>query len=80
MLGMECNCSFISNASFLQADSWSNSRGLMLQNIVTASCEIIKSGFMTDRSAVESFLLSLAANVRDCNDLVIIYDLSPIYV
>lgn len=56
-------------ATCAQADSWSNSRGLMLQNIVTASCEIVKSGFTTDRSAVESFLLSLAANVRDCNDL-----------
>eukprot|EP00250_Pteridium_aquilinum_P018106 c23946_g1_i1 orf=664-6876(+) len=56
-------------ATCAQADPWSNRQGLMLQTIVKATCEIIESGWTTDRPAVESFLLSLAANVRDCNEL-----------
>lgn len=55
-------------ATCAQADPWSNSQGPMFESIVKATCEIIKSAWNLDRPAVESFLLSLAANVRDCNE------------
>ena len=42
----------------------------MFESLVKTTCNIIQSIWNTNRAAVESFLLSLAANVRDCSEKV----------
>ncbi|XP_024530657.1 phosphatidylinositol 4-kinase alpha 1 [Selaginella moellendorffii] len=51
-----CTCAY--------ADTWGTNQGALFKSVVRSTCSIIQAGWNEDRSAVESFLLSLAAHVR----------------
>lgn len=52
----------------LQADIWGSSRGAMFETITKISCEIIEFGWSKDRALVDTFIMGLAACLRERND------------
>ncbi|XP_078444700.1 phosphatidylinositol 3- and 4-kinase family protein [Wolffia australiana] len=51
-----------------QADTWGNSRGAMFDAITRFSCEIIEFGWSKDKALVDTFIMGLAAYLRERND------------
>ncbi|KAH9313531.1 hypothetical protein KI387_022158, partial [Taxus chinensis] len=48
-----------------QADTWGNSQGALFESVSKTSCDIIAFGWDKDRAPIESFILALAANIRE---------------
>lgn len=48
-----------------QADTWGNNQGAMFESVTKASCDIITFGWDKDHAPIESFILALAANIRE---------------
>ncbi|BBM99121.1 phosphatidylinositol 4-kinase A [Marchantia polymorpha subsp. ruderalis] len=48
-----------------QANTWGTSLGSSFESIIKGSCTLIEVGWKSDRAAVESFVLSLAAQIRE---------------
>ncbi|XP_073278003.1 phosphatidylinositol 4-kinase alpha 1-like isoform X3 [Primulina huaijiensis] len=55
-------------ATCAQADTWASSQGAMFVSILKTSCEIIEFGWVKDRSPVDTFIMGLAASIRERND------------
>ncbi|PIA62368.1 hypothetical protein AQUCO_00200400v1 [Aquilegia coerulea] len=55
-------------AACAQADTWGGIQGAMFGSIIKTSCEIIEFGWTKDRGPVETFIMGLAASVRERND------------
>ncbi|KAI3934357.1 hypothetical protein MKW92_039958 [Papaver armeniacum] len=51
-----------------QADTGSNSQGAMFESVTKTGCEIIEFGWSKDRAPVETFIMGLAACIRERND------------
>ncbi|OVA09140.1 Phosphatidylinositol 3-/4-kinase [Macleaya cordata] len=51
-----------------QADTGGNSQGAMFESVTKTSCEIIEFGWSKDRAPVETFIMGLAASIRERND------------
>ncbi|KAH9576425.1 hypothetical protein CY35_01G160200 [Sphagnum magellanicum] len=51
--------------SSMQADAWAINEGHVFSSVRRAACTLIEVAWNSDRAAVESFLLSLAAYVRE---------------
>ncbi|KAG8097936.1 hypothetical protein GUJ93_ZPchr0013g34130 [Zizania palustris] len=51
-----------------QADMMSSSPGALFEAVVKLSCEIIEFGWTKDRALVDTFIMRLAAYVRERND------------
>ncbi|XP_010272166.1 PREDICTED: phosphatidylinositol 4-kinase alpha 1-like isoform X2 [Nelumbo nucifera] len=51
-----------------QADTWGNSQGAMFESVTKTSCEIIEFGWSKDRAPVDTFIMGLAASIRERND------------
>ncbi|MQL86751.1 hypothetical protein Taro_019277, partial [Colocasia esculenta] len=51
-----------------QADLWGNNQGAMFETIMKISCEIIEFGWSKDRALVDTFIMGLAACLRERND------------
>lgn len=51
-----------------QADTWGSSKGAMFETVMKTSCEIIESGWTKDRAPVDTFIMGLAASIRERND------------
>lgn len=52
----------------LQADMTGCSPGALFEAVVKLSCEIIEFGWTKDRALVDTFIMRLAAYVRERND------------
>ena len=52
----------------LQADMTGCSPGPLFEAVVKLSCEIIEFGWTKDRALVDTFIMRLAAYVRERND------------
>lgn len=52
-------------ATCAQADTWETSQGQVFGSVVRTSCKLIDCGWKSDRASIESFLLSLAAYIRE---------------
>ncbi|KAF9609104.1 hypothetical protein IFM89_013358 [Coptis chinensis] len=55
-------------AACAQADTWGGSEGSMFGSVIRTSCEIIEYGWNKDRGPVETFIMGLAASIRERND------------
>ncbi|KAF8390317.1 hypothetical protein HHK36_024842 [Tetracentron sinense] len=55
-------------ATCAQADTWGNSQGAMCESVMKTSCEIIEFGWSKDRAPVDTFIMGLAASIRERND------------
>ncbi|KAL5788548.1 hypothetical protein ACOSP7_005497 [Xanthoceras sorbifolium] len=51
-----------------QADSWGSSQGAMFESIMKTNREIIEFGWTRDRTPVDSFIMGIAASVRERYD------------
>ncbi|GLJ12893.1 hypothetical protein SUGI_0199940 [Cryptomeria japonica] len=51
-----------------QADTWGDSQGTLFEIVSKTSCDIISFGWNKDRAPIESFILALAANIRERAD------------
>lgn len=51
-----------------QADTWGNNQGAMFESVTKTSCEIIEFGWSKDRAPVDTFIMGLAASIRERND------------
>ncbi|KAF7810902.1 phosphatidylinositol 4-kinase alpha 1 [Senna tora] len=51
-----------------QADAWSNSQGAMFESVTKASCQIIESCWTKERAPVDTYIMGLAASIRERND------------
>ncbi|XP_077217572.1 phosphatidylinositol 3- and 4-kinase family protein [Tasmannia lanceolata] len=51
-----------------QADAWGSSQGAMFESVTKTSCEIIEFGWNKDRAPVDTFIMALAASIREKND------------
>ncbi|GAB4837929.1 Phosphatidylinositol 4-kinase alpha 1 [Ancistrocladus abbreviatus] len=51
-----------------QADTWGSSQGAMFDSVLRTSCEIVEFGWSKDRAAVDTFIMGLAATIRERND------------
>ncbi|KAJ8767237.1 hypothetical protein K2173_013634 [Erythroxylum novogranatense] len=51
-----------------QADTWGGSQGAMFESVVKTSCQIIESGWSKDRAPIDTFIMGLAASIRERND------------
>ena len=61
---VQCNKSII----LVQADMAGSSPGALFEAVVKLSCEIIEFGWTKDRALVDTFIMRLAAYVRERND------------
>ena len=52
----------------VQADMTGCSPGALVEAVVKLSCEIIEFGWTKDRALVDTFIMRLAAYVRERND------------
>lgn len=52
----------------IQADTWGNNQGAMFESVTKTSCEIIEFGWSKDRAPVDTFIMGLAASIRERND------------
>jgi phosphatidylinositol 4-kinase len=52
----------------MQADMTGSSPGALFEAVVKLSCEIIEFGWTKDRALVDTFIMRLAAYVRERND------------
>lgn len=50
---------------FIQADTLAGHQGAVIESVTKTSCSLINTSWDVDRAAIESFLLSLAAYVRE---------------
>lgn len=48
-----------------QANTWGSSPGPFFESIIKGVCTLIDAGWVSERGTVESFLLALAAYIRD---------------
>ncbi|KZV17745.1 hypothetical protein F511_01554 [Dorcoceras hygrometricum] len=55
-------------ATCAQADTWASSQGAMFDSVLKTCCEIIEFGWVKDRSPVDTFIMGLAASIRERND------------
>ncbi|XP_073045657.1 phosphatidylinositol 4-kinase alpha 1-like [Primulina eburnea] len=55
-------------ATCAQADTWASSQGAMFDSILKTCREIIEFGWVKDRSPVDTFIMGLAASIRERND------------
>ncbi|XP_031390031.1 phosphatidylinositol 4-kinase alpha 1 [Punica granatum] len=51
-----------------QADTWASSPGTMVESVLKASREVIEYGWSRDRAPVDTFIMGLAASIRERND------------
>ncbi|XP_010255687.1 PREDICTED: phosphatidylinositol 4-kinase alpha 1-like isoform X2 [Nelumbo nucifera] len=51
-----------------QGDTWGNSQDAMFESVTKTSCEIIEFGWRKDRAPVDTFIMGLAASIRERND------------
>ncbi|KAL1309165.1 hypothetical protein HN51_051848 [Arachis hypogaea] len=51
-----------------QADTWSNTQGVMFESVTKASCQIIESCWNNERAPVDTYIMGLAASIRERND------------
>lgn len=51
-----------------QADMLGNNQGAMFETVTKLSCEIIEFGWSKDRALVDTFIMGLAACIRERND------------
>ena len=49
----------------VQADTLAGHQGPVFESVTKTSCNLIEASWNVDRAAIESFLLSLAAYVRE---------------
>lgn len=52
----------------IQADMAGNNQGAMFETVINLSCEIIEFGWSKDRALVDTFIMGLAACIRERND------------
>lgn len=48
-----------------QADTWASSPGSMVDGVMKTSQEVIEYGWSRDRAPVDTFIMGLAACIRD---------------
>lgn len=58
----------LQSLSLVQADTLGSSQGAMFQGVLKTSCEIIEFGWTKDRSPVDTFIMGVAACIRERND------------
>ncbi|KAK9114010.1 hypothetical protein Syun_020807 [Stephania yunnanensis] len=51
-----------------QADTWGNCQGAMFESVTKTSCEIVEFGWSKDRAPIDTFVMGLAASIRERND------------
>ncbi|XP_062093052.1 phosphatidylinositol 4-kinase alpha 1 isoform X1 [Humulus lupulus] len=51
-----------------QADTWATNQGAMFESVMKTSCEIIESCWSKERAPVDTFIMGLAASIRERND------------
>ncbi|KAK4284694.1 hypothetical protein QN277_001489 [Acacia crassicarpa] len=51
-----------------QADTWRSSQGAMFESVTKASCQIIESCWSKERAPVDTYIMGLAASIRERND------------
>ncbi|XP_048230508.1 phosphatidylinositol 4-kinase alpha 1 [Ricinus communis] len=51
-----------------QAETWGGGQGAMFESVKNTSCQIIESGWIKDRSPVDTFIMGLATSIRERND------------
>ena len=56
------------HCSLKQADTLGDNQGAMFQAVAKLSCEIIEFGWSKDRALVDTFIMGLAACLRERND------------
>lgn len=59
---------YCNHCLLLQAETLGSSQGAMFQGVLKTSCEIIEFGWTKDRSPVDTFIMGLAACIRERND------------
>jgi phosphatidylinositol 4-kinase len=62
----------------MQADMAGSSPGALFEAVVKLSCEIIEFGWTKDRALVDTFIMRLAAYVRERNDYEEVFPFSLI--
>ncbi|OMO73745.1 hypothetical protein CCACVL1_17151 [Corchorus capsularis] len=55
-------------ATCMQADTWGSSQGAMSDSVLKTCCEVIESGWTKDRAPIDTFIMGLAASIRERND------------